>query len=161
MVIAFFWTVQECPIKNQTAIPTARALFDNFVVHYGFPVGIHSDQGHNFESNLIKELCSIAGTEKSRTTPYHGMRNGQCERSNQTLLKILGTSEGYQKSDWKAHAAPLVHAYNATFYDSTEYTPYFLMFGTHPRLAVDALLGLSPDTLSAPNQTEYVRKLKE
>ena len=35
------------------------------------------------------------------------------------------------------------------------------MFGRHPRLAVDAFLGLSPDTLSAPNQTEYVRKLKE
>ena len=124
-------------------------------------MGIHSDQGHNFESNLIKELCSIAGTETSRTTPYHVMRNGQCERSNQTLLKMLGTLGIYQKSDWKAHAAPLVHSYNATFYDSTEYTPYFLMFVIHPRFAVDAILGLSPDTLSAPNLTEYVRKLKE
>ena len=152
---------QAFPTKNQTARTTARVLFDNFIVHYGFPARIHSDQGQNFESNLIKELCSIAGTEKSRTTPYHAMGNGQCERFNQTLLKMLGTLEDYQKSDWKAHVAPLVHAYNATFHDSTGYSPYFLMFGRHPRLAVDAFLGLSPDTLSAPNQTEYVRKLKE
>ena len=89
------------------------------------------------------------------------MGNGQCERFNQTLLKILGTLEDYQKSDWKAHVAPLVHAYNATFHDSTGYSHYFLMFGRHPRLAGDAFLGLSPDTLSAPNQTKYVRKLKE
>ena len=90
---------QAFPTKNQMARTTARVLFDNFIVHYGFPARIHSDQGQNFESNLIKELCSIAGTEKSRTTPYHAMGNGQCERFNQTLLKMLGTLEDYQKSD--------------------------------------------------------------
>ena len=35
------------------------------------------------------------------------------------------------------------------------------MFGKHPRLAIDAFLGLSPDALSATKQTEYVRKLRE
>ena len=35
------------------------------------------------------------------------------------------------------------------------------MFGQHPRLAIDAFLGLSPDTLSAKKQTEYARKLQE
>ena len=152
---------QAIPTKNQTARTTARVLFDNFIVHYGFPARLHSDQGQTFESNLIKELCDIAGVEKSRTTPYHPMGNGQCERFNQTLLKMLGTLEEYQKSDWKAHVPTLVHAYNATFHDTTGYSPFFLMFGRHPRLAIDAFLGLSPDTLSAANQTEYVRKLRE
>lgn len=89
------------------------------------------------------------------------MGNGQCERFNQTLLKKLGTLEEYQKSDWKAHVPTLVHAYNATFHDTTRYSPFFLMFGRHPRLAIDAFLGLSPDTLSAASRTEYVRNLRE
>ena len=89
------------------------------------------------------------------------MGNGQVERFNQTLLQMLGTLDEYQKSDWKAHVPTLVHAYNATFHDSTGYSPYFLMFGRHPRLAVDAFLGLSPDTLSSPAQSEYVKKLSD
>ena len=89
------------------------------------------------------------------------MGNGQVERFNQTLLQMLGTLEKYQKSDWKAHVPTLVHAYNATIHDTTGYSPYFLMFGRHPRLAIDAFLGLSPDPLSANHQTEYARKLRE
>ena len=74
---------------------------------------------------------------------------------------MLGTLEENQKSDRKAHAPTLVHAYNATIHDSTGYSRYFLMFGRHPSLAIDAFLGLSPDTLSAKKQTEYARKLQE
>ena len=32
--------------RNQKARTAARLLFDNFIVHYGFPACIHSDQGH-------------------------------------------------------------------------------------------------------------------
>ena len=116
---------QAFPTRNQLAKTTAKILFENFVVHYGFPARIHSDQGRNFESSLIKELCSLAGVHKSRTTPYHPMGNGMVERFNQTLLKMLGTLEDHQKQDWKSYVAPLVHAYNATRHDSTGFSPSF------------------------------------
>ena len=56
---------QAIPNRNETAKTTKRVLFDNYIIHLGFPARIHSDQGANFESNLIKELCKIAGCEKS------------------------------------------------------------------------------------------------
>ena len=54
---------QVIPTRNETAKTTARVLFDHYIVHYGFPAHIYSDQGANFESNLIKELCKIANVE--------------------------------------------------------------------------------------------------
>ena len=79
------------PSKTQTAQATARILWDNFICHYGFPEKFISDQGRNFESDLMKELCKIAGVKKLHTTPYHPQGNGQCERLNSTLCNMLGT----------------------------------------------------------------------
>lgn len=153
---------QAFPTRNQLAKTTAKVLFENFIVHYGFPARFHSDQGRNFESSLIKELCKLAGVEKSRTTPYHAMGNGMVERFNHTLLNMLGTLEDHKKEDWKSYVAPLVHSYNATRHDSTGYSPYFLMFGRHPRLAVDAYLGLNnPESSSISSKEHYATKLKK
>ena len=152
---------QAFPSRNQTAKTTAKILFENFIVHYGFPNRLHSDQGRNFTSNVIKELCKLAGVQQSRTTPYHPMGNGMVERFNQTLIKMLGTLEDKQKEDWKSYVSTLVHAYNATKHDSTGYTPFFLMFGRHPRLAIDAYLGLDSDTEKIRSRDNYAKKLQK
>ncbi len=151
---------QAVPTRNQTAKVTAKALFENFIVHYGFMAYLHSDQGRNFEGKVIKELCKLAGVKKTRTTPYHPMGNGMVERFNQTLLNMLGTLDETQKSDWKSFVAPMTHAYNATRHDSTGFSPYYLMFGRHPRLAIDAYLNIPFDKEAENSKVAYVGKLK-
>ena len=151
---------QAYPSKTQTAQVTAKLLWENFFAHYGFPEKILSDQGRNFESSLIKDLCKLARVNKIRTTPYHPQGNGQCERFNRTLLNMLGTMSEEDKLDWKTHLSTLTHAYNCTKNSSTNYSPYFLMFGRHPRLPVDVDFGLyrSGGSLSF-SKSKYVDKL--
>ena len=151
---------QAIQTTSQTARTTARVLFDNFIIHCGFPARLLSDQRHIFQSNFIQEISEIAGVNKSRTTPYHTMGNGQCERFNQPLLKMLGTVEEYQKDDRKAHVPTMVHALNSTFHHNTGYSSFFLMLGRHLRLA---FLMKSPGNSSATStsQTEYIRKLRQ
>ncbi|KAK3103801.1 hypothetical protein FSP39_021997 [Pinctada imbricata] len=146
------------PTKNTTAKTTADAFFNHFIIHYGFPKRVHSDQGANFESKIVKELCTITGIEKSRTTPYHPMGNGLTERFNRTLLSMLGTLKPDQKRDWKSHIGPLVHAYNSMRQDSTGQTPYSLMFGRQPRLPVDIAFGL--DKSNTKPLSSYVENLQ-
>ena len=149
------------PTRNQSAYTTAKCLWENFIQYYSFPSRLHSDQGRNFESKVIQELCKLAGIRKSRTTPYHPQGNGETERFNQTLLNMLGTLSDDQKADWRSYVLPLVHAYNATKHETTGYSPHFLMFGWHPRLAIDAFFGTQTDSLSDRSPDTYVKKLEK
>ena len=85
--------------KTQTALATAKLLWNNFILHYGFPSKNITDQGRNFESELIENLCQLAGVQKLRTSPYHPQTNGQCKHFNGTLLNMLRTLTPEQKKD--------------------------------------------------------------
>ena len=148
------------PTKDQKAKTTAKALWDHLIAPYGFPSRLHSDQGRDFESHTIKELCSVIGAEKVRTTPYHPQGN-PVERFNRTLLSMLGTLEEKDKHHWRDYVKPLVHAYNCTRNDTTGYSPYELMFGRQPALPVDFVLGTSPSAGSHTTHSEYVHKLRQ
>lgn len=152
---------QAFPTKSQKAQVVAKVLVEKYFVHYGLPSRIHSDQGRDFESRLIKELLSLLGIRKSRTTPYHPQGDPQPERFNRTLISMLGTLSREKKRRWSQHVPYLVHAYNSTKCDSTGYSPYHLMFGREARLPVDLCFGTSPDGIEDACHTRYVSKLKE
>uniref|UniRef100_A0A3Q1EKL9 Gypsy retrotransposon integrase-like protein 1 n=1 Tax=Acanthochromis polyacanthus TaxID=80966 RepID=A0A3Q1EKL9_9TELE len=147
------------PTANQKAKTVAKCLWENFIVCYGIPERLHTDQGPDFESKLIKEFCQLAGIVKTRTTPYHP-RGNPVERFNRTLLNMLGTLESKKKAKWKEHVKPLVHAYNCTRNDVTGFTPYELMFGRSPRLPVDLAFGLPVREEQSTSHSQYVEDLR-
>ena len=55
---------QACVTRTQTAQTTARTLWDKFIVHYELPEKILLDQGHNFKSHLVADLCKLMGMQK-------------------------------------------------------------------------------------------------
>ena len=146
--------------KDQTAKTVARALWYNFFMVYGFCSKILSDQGRDFESQIIKELCAIAGIRKCRTTPYHPSGN-PVERWNRTLLGMLRGLDMDKKETWKKYLPEVVHAYNACIHSSTGYSPYYLMFGRHPRLPIDLTFGISLNPQGNVTTKNYVKTLKE
>lgn len=147
------------PTPNQKAKTVAKSLWDNFLIHYGIPEKLHSDQGPDFESRTIKELCKVTGIHKMRTTPYHP-RGNPVERFNRTLLNMLGTLTEQDKTHWKDFVKPLVHAYNCTKNDVTGFTPYELMFGRQPRLPIDLAFGLPVEDNEQMSHSQYVKNLK-
>jgi len=62
----------------------------------------HSDQGAQFQSQLLGDLCHLWGVNKSRTTPYHPQGNGVVERNNRVLgdsLRSLLLGRGQEEWD--------------------------------------------------------------
>lgn len=129
------------PTRDQRASTVTRVLVTEWFSKFGVPARIHSDQGRNFESSLVQQLCALYGVEKSRTTPYHPAGNGQCERFNRTLHNLLRTLPVSRKRDWSSCLPQVLYAYNTTPHQATGESPFFLMFGQEARLPIDFLLG--------------------
>ena len=92
---------------NETAPVVARTLWDQYFMKYGIPEKIISDQGRNFESKLIAELCNLARIQKLYTSPYRPQTNGKCECFNSTLISMIGTLPPDMKRNWQAQIATL------------------------------------------------------
>lgn len=151
----YAWAI---PTLDQTAATTVRALWTRVIQPFGCPEIFHSDQGPNFESKLVKELCQVYGCRKTHISPYHPQGNEACERFNQTLLNLLGTLEEQQHSNWVGHLPGQVQSYNNTIHSSTNYAPAFLMFGRHLRTPIDMLTEVAGPEVTIPTTTEWFGK---
>ena len=108
---------------KQRAVVVARTLWENFLLHYGWPEKVLADQGKSFENNLIHELCELAQVKKLCTSPYHPETNGQCEHFNAILINMLGTLPTHAKRNWHEWVTTLTHAYNCTVSTVTRFSP--------------------------------------
>ena len=146
-------------MPRQTALCVAKTC-ENFLVHYGWPEKIITDQGKSFENQLVKELCDLAEVKKLCTMPYRPQRNGSCEWLNATLISMLGTLPPHAKRSWSEWGATLTHAYNCTMSQTTGFSPFFLMFGRIPKIPIDVEFGVTLPNLSDTTWQNYAQKLK-
>ena len=152
-------------VKDQTAHTAAETLRIGYFGLFGAPAYLVSDQGKAFTGHVITHLCDLYGVQKLRTSPYHAQTNGQVERMNQTIIRMIGKLEEEKKAWWSEHLPELLMAYNATCSAVTGYSPYYLLFGRRPRIPVDYLF---PTLCDSPHQTKMEvsvmamqRRLKE
>jgi hypothetical protein len=146
-------------VPDQKAKTVAKFLWEKVICVLGAPAKLMSDQGKQFESTLIAELCSLHGIRKLRTTPYHPAGNGQVERAHQTITKMIGKLEIEEKPDWPTLLPSLTHAYNCTRSAITGYSPHYLMFGRRPRMPVDLIFPTLPQTSDFREVDAYVAEI--
>ena len=147
-------------MKDQTAKTVARVLNEWFITIFGVPAKLLSDRGANFTSRLVKELFSMFGIQKCRTTSYHAQCNGQIECFHQMLFCMLGKLTKDKKAQWEKHLPEVLQAYNSTRSVVTSYSPHYLMFGRQPWLSIDFYFptqGVFEHSCCVP---EYVDKIR-
>ena len=142
-------------LPDQKAATIVQVLRDHVFTVVGPPRRLHSDQGRNFESHILSELCKAFGVEKSHTTPYHPMGDGLVERMNRSLLGLLRTMTERQ-SDWEDHLQLLLFVYRTSQHSTTKLSPFEVLFGGNP-----PYLHLPPPSTSAsPDPGDYSNQLQ-
>ena len=145
MVGCYFSKWLECfPIPDQKATTVARKLVFEIVARYGAFRELHSDQGTNFGSKVVLEVCRLFGIHKTRTTPYHPRSDGFIERSFRTLGRCLKAACRETKQEWDELVPVILMSYWAMPQASTGVTPNMMMLGRQTRLPVQAMYGARP-----------------
>ena len=134
--------MEAYPIPNQEATTVARKLTEEMFLRFSPPEQLHSDQGRQFESKLVGEICKLLGIVKSRTTPYHPQGNGLVERFNHTLVDMLSTVSKDHPFLWENHIRAVCMAYNTSVQASTGFSLILFDVWTSSQVTSHKLLSL-------------------
>ena len=131
LVVCDYFTkyTEAYPLADKTARSVADALMDKWLPTFGFPLLLHSDQGKEFDNDMVHKLSELLGTVKTKTTPHHPRSDGLVERFNRTLLAMLAMFVSREYDNWDDLLPFMMLAYNTTVHTSTGFTPHRLVFG--------------------------------
>lgn len=140
------------PLPDATAPVVAGTLDSRIFCYLGLPEQIHSDQGAQFQSSLMLELCRLWKVTKSKTTPYHPQGNSMVERMNRTLGDSLRSLLlGRSQEDWDLLLPQIMRGFRASPQSATGETANYLMLGRETRLPDQIVYGTSD---SEPTTTQ-------
>ena len=129
--------VEAFPTADQKASTVAKILIEEIICRHSAPVTLLSDQGRNFMSDLISEVCNYFKIKKINTTSYHPQCNGLTEKFNDTLCKMLASYCNDNQTDWDTYIPIVLFAYRTSVHKTTGETPLRLLCGRDGRLPMD------------------------
>ena len=126
------------PLRTQEATEVAAVLFKEVICRYGAPNVLVSDRAQQFLSQLVKALCELFQITRFYTSSYRPLLHGSVERMNSVILQFLCLHCKGQQDDWPDLLPSIVMAYRMTpATQSTQHSPFFLLFGREMRLPID------------------------
>ena len=155
--------IEAYAIPDEQAETCAKKITEEWISRQGCPETLHSDQGTNFESKVMTEVCKLLGIDKTRTTPLHPQSDGLIERFNRTMLDIVSAliEPDNNQKDWDEVLPYTMMAYRSSVQASTGETPYLMTYGEEMVLPID-LFG-SPTDPEQDNQlaTDYAKEIRQ
>ncbi|KAL4083017.1 hypothetical protein QTP88_028347 [Uroleucon formosanum] len=118
-------------LKDITAESVAQALYEGWIVRYGVPETITTDQGRQFESTLFRATSVILGFKRIRTTACHPAANGLVERFHRVLKAAI---KCYNTERWTEVIPSILLGIRASVKEDIQSTPAEMVFGTTIRL---------------------------
>ena len=138
IVDAFSRWSEAFAVEAADAITVAKVLYSEIITRYGVPHEILTDRGTHFANTLIEALCKIFNVRRTMTSPYKPSTNAACERMNSFINQTMRTYVDDSQEDWPKYLPAIMMAYRHTpATRSTEYSPFFLLFGQHMNLPID------------------------
>ena len=152
--------VQSRSVTQSRGKNCAKAFVEHWIVRFGCPVNLHSDQGSNFMSKLFRSLCSELGIQRTSTTSCHPQRNAIIERTNRTIEECLSKYIGQYQHEWTNLLPLAMMAYRSSIHIVTRYSPAIVVLGFPLSLPIDCI-NSTPQTTIYETPSDYVFTMKQ
>jgi hypothetical protein len=130
------WVIAKA-VPSMDANTVAEFIYDEILMNYGSPFEIFSDRGSAFLSTATTEYEKLQRIRHFATTPYHPRTNGMVERMHPMLGHAITTLTQGQPDRWDEFLKQAVFAVRVRTHATTKFSPYYLMYGVHPRIPGD------------------------
>ena len=126
--------VMTVPMVDQTAKTVAHHLVNEILTKYGAPEQILTDQGTNFLSELVTQICKLFKIKQLKTTSYHPQTDGLVERFNRTLCDMLACYVNEDPEAWDVFLPFVTFAFNTAEQATIKNNPFYLFYGREANL---------------------------
>ena len=120
-------------VPDKQADTVARAFHDNWLMRYGVPAWITTDNGKEFGGAFDHQLERL-GVEYVHSSPYHPQSNGAVERLVRTMKSILSAKVATAVRSWPALLPQVRAEYMARVHSTTGFSPNELVFASPVKL---------------------------
>ncbi len=127
-------------LKDKQAKSVARALIDELFCKYNTPKVLLSDNGTEFNNQMLSSICDEYSITKCNVLAYHPASNGMVERQNRKIIRHLCTLVGDVSSTWHEWMPQIMASLNSSLHKSIGDTPHFIIYGQDKRLPFNFLL---------------------
>jgi transposase InsO family protein len=149
------------PLKEKSAAVVVKAIMDKVILVYGRPEKLLSDNGGEFDNELMRQVCEGVGIKKVYTTPYRPQSDGMVERFNRTLLRLLTCYVDSTQMHWDDTLPYVLFAYNTSISSATGEKPFTDIYGKDPPADVYTdIVTESGEIVGATNPAEWREEVK-
>jgi len=130
------WPIAQ-PTQTTNTDEALDFVQNHIITIFGVPEQIITDKGTAFTSAQWQRTMKKWGINHTPTTAANPQANGQVERFNQTLVRMLRKRLGVKKNKWDDLLQWMLMDYRATIQATMEHTPASLLFGYRMRLPIE------------------------
>ena len=127
-------------IPDKSTDTVCSILINEVIAQHSTMLCLLSDNGKEFCNSKMSETLKALNIKHISASFYSPQSNGACERTHQTLMNVLSKKIEGNPEIWDLYLNQACAAINFSVHESSKFSPFFLLYGRYPVLAIDNIL---------------------